>query len=93
VTLHELCRALGVPGKAGDIDGSKVDGMVQAGRIGEVSAYCECDVVNTYRVWLRYELFRGTLSRTEFDVSEDNLLRYLHERAATKPHLARLIES
>jgi Predicted 3'-5' exonuclease related to the exonuclease domain of PolB len=36
------------------VDGSKVDGMIQAGRIAEVCAYCECDVVNTYRVWLRY---------------------------------------
>ena len=48
VTLHELCRAPNLPGKTGDMDGSKVDGMIQAGRIAEVSAYCECDVVNTY---------------------------------------------
>ena len=66
--------------------------MSSAVRILEVSAYCECDVVNTYRVWLRYELFRGELSRTEFKVSEDHLLRYLSERVATKPHLVHLME-
>jgi 3'-5' exonuclease len=91
VKLHELCRALGLPGKPDEIDGSKVDEFVRAGRIGEVSAYCECDVVSTYRVWLRYELFRGVLSRSEFEQGEDNLLGYLSEKVSTKPHLAHLI--
>jgi hypothetical protein len=43
------------------MDGGEVDWYVQEGRISEVAAYCETDVVNTYRVWLVYELFRGTL--------------------------------
>ena len=34
--------------------------------ITEVADYCETDVVNTYRVWLRYELFRGRLSGCSF---------------------------
>jgi hypothetical protein len=29
------------------------------GRIEEIAEYCESDVINTYRVWLGYELFRG----------------------------------
>jgi hypothetical protein len=85
VKLHELCRALGSPGKPDEMDGSMVDEFVRAGRIGEVSAYCECDVVNTYRLWLRYELFLGILSRHEFDASEDNLSSYLRERLVIKP--------
>src|SRR6516165_707272 len=32
--------------------------------------YCEIDVLNTYRVWLRYEVFRGRLSPAEFQASE-----------------------
>ena len=36
--------------------------------------YCENDVVNTYRVWLRHELFRGRLSDTAFQASEANLV-------------------
>jgi 3'-5' exonuclease len=93
VNLHELCRALGLPDKPDEIDGSKVDEFVRAGRIAEVASYCETDVVSTYRVWLRYELFRGMLSRSEFDASEDNLLGYLSQRLAVKPHLAHLIRS
>lgn len=92
VSLHDLCRALGFPGKAG-IDGSEVDRYVQEGRIAEISAYCETDVISTYRVWLVHELFRGTLTRGEFDASEDNLITFIRERVAAKPHLARLLEA
>ena len=38
--------------------------MVLAGQIAEVARYCETDVVNTYRVWLVYELFRGRSQRS-----------------------------
>lgn len=46
VSMDKLCRALGLAGK-GDIDGSKVWPMVQAGRIAEVAAYCADDVRRT----------------------------------------------
>jgi hypothetical protein len=45
------------------------------------------DVVNTYRVWLRYELFRGNLTAAELDASEANLSDYTKARSNTKPHL------
>ena len=86
-SLNDLCRALGFPGKPDDIDGGEVERYVRDGRIAEVSAYCETDVVSTYRVWLVHELFRGRLSRAEFEVSEDNLLGFLQERVGSKPHL------
>ena len=41
-------------------------GEILPGRIREIADYCESDVVNTYLVWLRYELFRGRLSDAEF---------------------------
>jgi hypothetical protein len=58
------------------------------GRIAEVAAYCETDVVNTYRVWLRYELFRGRLTENGLLASEANLGDYIGSRSNTKPHLA-----
>ena len=45
------------------------------GKIKEVADYCETDVINTYRVWLRYELFRGSLSQGAFETSQLNLYR------------------
>jgi predicted PolB exonuclease-like 3'-5' exonuclease len=62
VTLHELCRVMGLPGKPDGISGADVERYYREGRIREIAEYCESDVVNTYRVWLRYELFRGRLS-------------------------------
>ena len=43
VSLDDLCLALSLPGKNG-VDGSMVAGMVRAGRIVEVAAYCADDV-------------------------------------------------
>jgi hypothetical protein len=46
----------------------------------------------TYRVWLRYELFRGRLNESEFSESEKNLAELIKVRANTKPHLHGLVE-
>ena len=62
------------------------------GRLAEVAAYCEADVVATYRVWLVHELFRGTLTHAEFAASETNLLNYLQASVDAKSHLRYLID-
>jgi 3'-5' exonuclease len=90
-TLHELCRVMGLPGKPDGISGADVDKYYRDGRIREIAEYCESDVVNTYRVWLRYELFRGRLSDTEFQGSEAALFDFIKARGNTKPHLFDLI--
>jgi predicted PolB exonuclease-like 3'-5' exonuclease len=91
VSLHDLCRALGFPGKPHDIHGGEVDRYVQEGRISDVAAYAETDVVNTYRVWLVYELFRGALDQTQFEASEANLFEFIRDRISVKPHLEYLV--
>jgi 3'-5' exonuclease len=58
-TLNEISKIMGMPGKPDGIDGAQVDKYLREGRIKEIAEYCESDVVNTYRVWLRYELFSG----------------------------------
>lgn len=79
-TLHELCRVMGLPGKPGDMSGSEVEKYYRDGRIKDIALYCESDVVNTYRVWLRYELFRGRLTEAEFQASESCLVDYIKTR-------------
>jgi hypothetical protein len=69
------------------VDGSKVAEYVSTGRIQEVADYCETDVLNTYRVWLRHELFRGTLTIEGFDQSEAELSAFIRARATDRPHL------
>jgi 3'-5' exonuclease len=85
-TLHEICCAMGLPGKCG-VDGSSVASLFAQGRLRDISDYCETDVINTYRLWLRFELFRGRLTPAEFAASEADLDAYIKERAPIKPHL------
>ncbi|MFT4954594.1 MAG: putative PolB exonuclease-like 3'-5' exonuclease [Brevundimonas sp.] len=86
--LDELSRILGLPGKPDGVDGSKVAEYVATGRVQEVADYCETDVVNTYRVWLRYELMRGTLTPGAYDQSERDLADFIDARSVERPHLA-----
>jgi predicted PolB exonuclease-like 3'-5' exonuclease len=90
-TLHELCRVMGLPGKPDGISGAEVEKYYRDGHIREIAEYCESDVVNTYRVWLRYELFRGRLSDAEFQATEANLIDFIKARENTKSHLTDLM--
>jgi len=58
--LHEIAVLLGLPGKLG-MDGSMVADAFAAGRLPEIRAYCETDVLNTWLVYLRFQFMRGHL--------------------------------
>lgn len=80
VKLDEVSKILGLIGKPEDVDGSRVEEMVLAGQIAEVAAYCESDVLNTFRVWLIYELFRGAITAKELDWSEGQIRDFVVSR-------------
>jgi len=82
-TLHEVCRVMGLPGKCEGITGAEVEKYFRDGHIQEIADYCKSDVINTHRVWLRYELFRGGLSQMSFERSEQNLMEFLKARGET----------
>lgn len=90
-SLNELSRIMGMPGKPNDIDGSEVERYFLEGKIKDIAEYCESDVVNTYRVWLRYELFRGKLSETSFAASEQDLCEFVEARLDKKQHLSGMV--
>jgi 3'-5' exonuclease len=89
-SLHE-CRVMGLPGKPDGMQGKDVEGYYREGRIREIADYCESDVVNTYQLWLRHELFPGKLTEVGFQTSEVNLAEFIKARENTKPHLADLV--
>jgi 3'-5' exonuclease len=91
--LNELSRIMRLPGKPHGMTGGEVERYFREGRIREIADYCESDVVNTYRVWLRYELFRGRLTDIAFAASESNLIEFIKARSNTKPHLSPTQES
>lgn len=53
ISQDNLARALGLPGKPDDIDGSKVWEYVKAGQEEKVAAYCNDDVSQLYRIYNR----------------------------------------
>jgi 3'-5' exonuclease len=83
---------LGLGGKPSTISGADVERYVSSGRIQEVADYCETDVVNTYRVWLLFEHFRGRLSGEDHKASEHDLRSFIESRLSSKPHLKAVIE-
>jgi 3'-5' exonuclease len=90
-TLNEIARIMGFPGKPDGIDGGQVERYFREGRIKEIAEYCESDVVNTYRLWLRYELFRGRLTETAHHAGELNLIDFIKRHENTKRHLQGMV--
>ena len=91
-SLNELSKIMGMPGKPEGIDGNEVERFFLEGKIKQIADYCETDVVNTYRVWLRYELFRGRLGESGHQASEGSLADFIEARVNTKVHLNRLVQ-
>jgi predicted PolB exonuclease-like 3'-5' exonuclease len=87
IKLDELSKILGLSGKPDGMDGGRVEEMVLAGKIDEVSRYCESDVLNTYRIWLIYELFRGALTGEQLKWSEAQIRDFVASKKSGNPHL------
>ncbi len=82
--LDEVAVMLGLPGKMG-LSGADVWERYLAGDIGGIRDYCETDVLNTYLVYLRFELIRGRLLAAEYE-ARCRQLRELLESSG-RPHL------
>jgi predicted PolB exonuclease-like 3'-5' exonuclease len=63
--LDDIATMLGLPGKTG-MSGSMVWDHYLAGDIVGIRNYCETDVLNTYLVYLRFELVRGHISHVRY---------------------------
>ena len=71
--LDELATILGFPGNMG-MDGSNVWSTFMAGDVDAIRAYCDSRVLNTYLIYLKFEVTRGNLSSQEYE-HECELLR------------------
>lgn len=83
--LDDIASMLGFPGKMG-MSGAKVWEQYTHGQIKDIRDYCETDVLNTYCVYLRFELIRGNISTEEYTNSINRLKNYLISEK-DKPHL------
>jgi 3'-5' exonuclease len=63
-SLQDIATLLGLPGKLG-MHGSEVWGAYLQGGLARIRDYCETDVLNTYLIYLRFQLIRGHLNAAE----------------------------
>lgn len=82
--LDDLAQLCGFPGKLG-MDGSQVWNAYQNGELDTIRKYCETDVMNTYLVFLRFQLMRGALSPSGL-VEEEKLVRAFLAANAGETH-------
>jgi len=68
--LDDVAQLMGLPGKLG-LDGSRVWETYLAGGLAQIRQYCEADVVNTYLVFLRFQLVRGALGDIEYQAERE----------------------
>ncbi|GJL80975.1 MAG: 3'-5' exonuclease [marine bacterium B5-7] len=88
--LDQIAVMLGFPGKFG-MSGSEVWPAYLEGRLSDIRDYCETDVLNTYLVYLRFEVTRGVLDIESFERQCTEIRDYLTEE--NKPHFTRFLET
>lgn len=81
--LDEMASLFGFPGKMG-MSGAKVWDCFQEGGIQQIRDYCETDVLNTYLVYLRFQLHRGQVTLQQYDDEIQFLRDYLKQE--DRPH-------
>ncbi len=74
--LTDIAQLIGAPGKYG-IDGSKVTDYYLQNNIKKIRDYCETDVLNTYFVFLRYQLISNSISKEKYLESKSEILEFL----------------
>lgn len=90
--LDEVSRLCGFPGKFG-IDGSKVAGMYEEGRLQEIRDYCEADVLNTYLVYLRHKLHTADITKEAYNQAISEVIAFIDAEKEARPHLGEFMET
>lgn len=76
--LDDIASILGFPGKMG-MSGDKVWQEYQSGNLEGIRNYCETDVLNTFCVYLRFELMRGLIKEEDYNLAIEQLKNYLNK--------------
>lgn len=88
--LDEIASLCGFPGKMG-MSGGKVWDYYCDGKIEEIRNYCETDVLNTYLVFLRYELMRGRKNTESYQAGCKRVREFLENE--NKPHFTEFLQA
>lgn len=75
-SMDLFAKAMGLPGKFNG-DGAEVESMFEAGQVQEIAAYCECDVLNLYGIYLRWLMVTGQMESSGYERSQVQLIEFL----------------
>jgi len=83
-SLEHVSQLLGLPGKLG-MSGADVWPAYRRGDLASIRNYCETDVLNTYLIFLRFQLLRGELDAKQhvYEVGQVDAMLEQSDR----PHL------
>lgn len=82
--LNLAASLLGKPGKM-EVQGDMVQDMYDAGRLAEINAYCRCDVLDTFFVFLRTRVLQGMLPLDQEQQIIAETKSWLQQRADAQP--------
>ncbi|MGM0623807.1 MAG: 3'-5' exonuclease [Campylobacterota bacterium] len=63
--LDTLCSMMDIPGKY-DVSGDQVMELFYEEKIEKIKEYCQSDVLNTYWLFLKYQMLRGDLTKEHY---------------------------
>ena len=89
-SLEDMAGLLRLPGKLG-FSGAQVWDAYLAGQLDGIRRYCETDVLNTYLIYLRFELMRARLTRDRYAEEVERVRAFL--RGSREPHFAEFLQA
>jgi 3'-5' exonuclease len=89
-SLEDMACLLGLPGKLG-FSGAQVWEAYLAGNLEGIRRYCETDVLNTYLIYMRFELMRARFTRERYAAEVERVRAYL--TASREPHLVEFLRA
>jgi predicted PolB exonuclease-like 3'-5' exonuclease len=63
--LDLLCSMMGIPGKF-DVSGDQVVDLFYKKEHIKIAHYCQSDVLNTYWLYLKYEILKGNITKEDY---------------------------
>ncbi len=92
IKLDTICKMAGLPGKY-DVHGDEVTDLYYEQKIDKIKEYCESDVLNTYWLYLKYELLKGNLTLNDYAANISDLQNRLDEKKSYTKVFKNFIEN
>jgi len=89
-SLDHIAQLIKLPGKLG-MSGADVWPAYRRGEIAAIRNYCETDALNTYLIYLRFQVLRGVLDAKQHAYEVQQLEAKLEQ--SDRPHLREFLEA